>query len=181
MHAKLWTHPAYEGVAIDAIDVSLERLSATTLRLRYLLSGRIDDIVLPQPAPPLRANNLWRTTCLEAFLAPRDGPGYRELNFSPSSQWAAYDFSAYRAGMVQAPLHTPPEIEMARQPGRLEIVASLSIELAHEPYRLGLCAVIEEMNGRLSYWALNHPGGAVPPDFHHPACFAADLPPAPAP
>lgn len=39
---------------------------------------------------------------------------------------------------------------------------------------LGLSAVIEEMGGTKSYWALAHPPGA--PDFHHPTCFAATLP-----
>jgi hypothetical protein len=40
--------------------------------------------------------------------------------------------------------------------------------------RIGLSAVIEEKNGMKSYWALAHPAGK--PDFHHPACFAAELP-----
>ena len=35
--------------------------------------------------------------------------------------------------------------------------------------------VIEEINGRKSYWALKHPAGK--PDFHHPDCFALELPP----
>ena len=39
---------------------------------------------------------------------------------------------------------------------------------------MGMCAVIEEQGGRISYWALSHPDGK--PDFHDPACFAAVLP-----
>ena len=39
--------------------------------------------------------------------------------------------------------------------------------------RLGLCAVIEEENGALSYWALKHPSGR--PDFHHPDGFALKI------
>ena len=38
-------------------------------------------------------------------------------------------------------------------------------------------AVIEEEGGVLSYWALAHP--ADKPDFHDPACFAAELGPPP--
>jgi hypothetical protein len=34
--------------------------------------------------------------------------------------------------------------------------------------------VIEETNGRKSYWALAHPPGK--PDFHHSDCFALGLP-----
>jgi hypothetical protein len=33
--------------------------------------------------------------------------------------------------------------------------------------------VIEEADGRRSYWALHHPGPE--PDFHHPDCFVAKL------
>ena len=43
-------------------------------------------------------------------------------------------------------------------------------------WRLGLSALIEDMNGAWSYWALAHPPGK--PDFHHAACFAHRLAPA---
>jgi hypothetical protein len=36
--------------------------------------------------------------------------------------------------------------------------------------QLGVAAMIEETNGRRSYWALAHPPGK--PDFHHADCFA---------
>lgn len=182
MQTGLWYHPANPCSAVlGDIAVTVERLSATTVRFRYLLRGRIDDLVLPPPAPPLRANNLWRTTCFEAFLAPVDGPGYRELNFSPSSQWAAYDFSAYRAGRVDASLPGPPDIALARRADRFEIAATISLELGQEPYRLGLSAVIEERGGNKSFWSVSHLRGDAPPDFHHPACFALELPAAESP
>ena len=41
-------------------------------------------------------------------------------------------------------------------------------------WRLGLSAVIEEMSGRKSYWALAHPPGKA--DFHHSDCFGRELP-----
>jgi hypothetical protein len=181
MQTRLWVHPADKNMAVDGdIGVTVERLSAATLRLRFLVHGRIDALVLPPPAPPLRANNLWRTTCFEAFLAPAAGPGYRELNFSPSSQWAAYEFSAYRADMIEAPVFAPPDIEMVTSSDRLELAVTLSLGLGEDPYRLNLAAVIEERGGAQSHWAVNHPGGGAP-DFHHHACFALELPPAPGP
>ena len=39
--------------------------------------------------------------------------------------------------------------------------------------RLGAAAVLEDDNGRLSYWALCHPPGK--PDFHHPDGFVLEL------
>ena len=53
---------------------------------------------------------------------------------------------------------------------------SAELELDHSTgWDLGLSAVIEEVDGTKSYWALAH--GAGPPDFHNPACFAYHLPP----
>ena len=46
--------------------------------------------------------------------------------------------------------------------------------LPPRPWEVGLCAVIEETGGIMSYWALYHPPGE--PDFHHPGCFALTLP-----
>lgn len=179
MKDRLWSRPGYESLAIDAIDVEVRRLSQVTLQFRFTVLGGVDSLILPAPSPPVRADNLWRTTCFEAFLAPVEAPGYRELNFSPSSRWAAYDFTARRQGMAGAALIAPPEIVVARGEGRVELTATLSLALDQEPYRLGPCAVIEEAGGHISYWALNHPGEV--PDFHHPACLALDLPAAPAP
>lgn len=56
----------------------------------------------------------------------------------------------------------------------------LRLPMETEPRRMyalqiGLSAVIEEMDGTKSYWALAHPAGK--PDFHHPDCFTLELPP----
>lgn len=176
MQLRLSDHPAELNTAVDRIDVTVSRASQTLLRLRYVVTGRIADILAPPPAPPTRENNLWRTTCFEAFLSPASSSSYLELNFSPWTQWAAYDFAAYRMGMRQAPLHAPPDITLAIGPDTLTLEVAVSLDLPDEPYRLGLSAVIEERAGALSRWALNHPSKA--PDFHHHCCFDAELPPA---
>jgi len=59
-----------------------------------------------------------------------------------------------------------------RSAGRLELCAEIP---EHYPGKLmvGLCAVIEDGPGALSYWALRHAPGK--PDFHHRAAFALEL------
>ena len=174
MQIDLWPHPAACSIAPLAVSAGCERLSATVLRFRYQVRGDIDALVVPPQSPPIRADNLWRTTCFEAFLAPVQGSAYVELNFSPSSQWAAYDFTAYRHGMGQAATPAPPDIEVDRHADRLELIATASLDAAARSCRLGLCAVIEEHGGRLSYWADSHQGDR--PDFHRRDCFALELP-----
>ena len=180
MLIDLVPHPAYPSAAIEGLQVQVERPSEDLLLISWFVRGRLDELFLPEPAPPIRSDNLWQTTCFEAFLAPAEGTAYFEFNFSPSSQWAAYDFAVYRDPIrINAPLRQRPEIGLTREEDMLEVLVALWPYLRDGPYRLGLAAVIEETSGAKSYWALSQGGDA--PDFHDRACFQLDLPPAPAP
>lgn len=178
VESEMWTHPAHGSLALDTVKVSLERLSPTNVRVRYEAIGRIDDLVIPEPAPPLRSDNLWKATCFELFLRGDLRTGYREFNFSPSGQWAAYEFRGYRDGMTHAQLPGEPIVQAQALHDRLIVDVRLSMHLPEEPYRMSLSAVAQERTVGTSYWAVSHAGGV--PDFHHPACFALELPPAPA-
>ena len=173
---ELWYKPGWDAVAIEAVRGKVVRTSSIGLRLAYIVEGRIDELVVPEVGPPMRQHGLWKTTCFEIFLKPRGGEAYVELNFSPSGAWAAYDFDAYRAGMVEAAVIAAPEIAASRVENRLELDIAFALDLREPGYEMGIGAVMEERGGAKSYWALNHPAG--PPDFHHPACFALELPPA---
>jgi hypothetical protein len=167
---SLSPHPDTPSQAVSAIDVTIERPRPGSVMLTYVATGRIADVVIPPPAPSQRADELWRHTCFEAFLGGREGGGYYEFNLSPSTEWAAYSFNGYRSGMRPAPM-IAPKIEAGADRTRFGLRAVL--RLADTPWRLGLSAVIEEKDGRVSYWALAHAPGK--PDFHHADCFAAEL------
>jgi hypothetical protein len=175
IQAELWADAASPSMALETIKVALSRSSPTNLHIRYEAIGTMNDLVIPEPAPALRTDNLWRTTCFELFLRSRDRSRYREFNFSPSSQWAGYEFRAYRDGMTQTSLSGAPAINTQVGSDRLIVDVRLSLDLPDEPYSLSLAAVIEERRVGKSYWALNHAGEG--PDFHHPACFTLELPP----
>ena len=117
------------------------------------------------PRPRAFADGLWRTTCFEAFVAAGVGEGYDEFNLSPSGEFAAYRFRAYRTG--RARLDT--ELSVSWSCGRLEA----TVPLREDACRLALAAVIEEDDGALSYWALRHAAGK--PDFHHRDTFALSV------
>lgn len=152
-----------------------------SLHLRYRLEGDAQRWRLPAPvAGAGRADELWRHTCLEVFVAVRGSSEYREFNFSPSGEWAAYAFTGYRAGMTVLTLRCGPTLHWQRAADQLELAATLPAEAlpaGASGLRLALSAVIEEQSGTISYWALNHParhpGGQ--PDFHHPESFVLEL------
>lgn len=171
MRLALKLHPDSVCEAATAIDVDIARSGPDRLALRYHVTGRIGDIITPAPAPAERTDGLWQHTCFEAFLSA--DAAYLELNFSPSTQWAAYRFDGYRAGMREAEI-TPPIIRPLVGAHTFELEASVTLP-NDGARRLGLSTVIEETNGRKSYWALAHPPGKA--DFHHPDSFAHELPP----
>ncbi|HEY0438418.1 MAG TPA: DOMON-like domain-containing protein [Phenylobacterium sp.] len=152
--------------------------SADRLSLTFRLSGDLASVRLPEPAPRGRADELWRHTCLEAFVAPGRGETYVEINLSPAGQWATYSFDSYRAGMAAACIEPEPFTGAVAVGPDLKLQAEVDLaslgELASRPWRLGLAAVIEAADGTLSYWALAHPPGR--PDFHRADCFALEVP-----
>jgi len=172
MRSTLTLHPDAQCPAIERIDVDVARPSSSVLELRYRMIGRLTAIVLPALVPPTRADDLWRHTCFEAFLRAVPGSGYRELNFAPSSQWAAYSFDGYREGIRTADPESL-DIQVARGDG-FELAARLTLDLPATPWQVGLSAVVEQIDGTRSYWALAHPPGKA--DFHHPDGFALELP-----
>jgi hypothetical protein len=145
------------------------------------VSGKVGDLRLPPAIAAARTEELWRHTCFEAFLRASAADAYYELNFAPSTQWAAYRFDGYRRGMRVATEVGTLRIEVESSPGRYKLQAALELEqLSSLPrdamWRVGLSAVLEESSGVQSYWALAHPPGKA--DFHHPDCFALEFSPA---
>ncbi len=171
LRAQLRCHPATPAGVVLSLSVEL-RAHGESLRLRYTLSGDIAALRIPTPAAPTPKDGLWQHTCFEAFVADSGGPDYREFNFSPSSQWAAYRFSAERVRDVDTEAREralpmpPPMIETTAHALTLTArVPMTALPRSPAVLSIGLCAVIEERDGRLSYWALHHPGER--PDFHH--------------
>ncbi len=137
-----------------------------------MVQGAVDSVLIPGEQKPCRTDGLWQTTCFEMFLGSADG-SYFEYNYSPSRQWAAYEFASYREGMTELEVDGHPQVVFLNEGDHLILPAHIAWLKAGE-FSLGLSAVIEETNGTKSYWALAHPPGQ--PDFHHPTCFAATLP-----
>ena len=113
----------------------------------------LDGLRIPPPARPGAADELWKHTCFEVFIGIKGEPAYREFNFSPSGQWAVYDFRAERErndkeAWLQACL--PAGALPTAAPGT--------------EFELNLTAVIERADGELEYWAVQHSPGE--PDFH---------------
>lgn len=171
---EMTPHRARPPSRAGRVAASISASDPNWLLLRWHLEGAA-DIAVPHFAGRHRADGLWRNTCFELFVKPPGGEAYSEFNFSPSEQWAAYDFTSYRAGMRdREACGSPVSRWRGGRSGR--VIFDVAIRLADLPplpWRYALCAVIEEEGGHMSYWAMEHP--ADQPDFHHPACFTGRL------
>lgn len=160
------------------------------LELDYTLLGDFNDITLPAPAGATgRRDELWRHSCFEVFARPGMGAPdgepygapygepYFEWNFSPSGDWAAYAFAAYRGSRVELEHSQPACHTRQSRPDALVLTAAANFPDAPPrtlpEWRLNIAAVIEDRSGALSYWALSHPRAY--PDFHDRAAFTLTL------
>jgi hypothetical protein len=196
--AVLTAHPSSRNEALRSLEVRLRAQEPDMLVLHYALEADMSRVRVPAPGAGARADGLWKHTCFEAFLAPGNGPGvvtprvetpgvatpgvvtpcYFEFNFSPSLDWAIYRFGGYREGMSRAEIARAPALSVRRSEQGLELESVLRLggleELCEARHlRIALAAVIEDGDGRLFYWGLEHPPGK--PDFHHPSAFALEV------
>ena len=176
MQLNLAPHPATPPSEPFKVWVNVEHSAAfsatATTNIWFGIGAPASRFVIPEPVEPKRADDLWKTTCFEAFLRVPGAAAYREWNFAPSGEWAAYDFTAYREGRTNADV-TTPYIRVEDNFTWWAFGATISVE-ATGVWEFGLSAILEETDGTKSYWAVTHPEGDKP-DFHDPACFAARL------
>lgn len=176
---RLTPHPKSTGRSVRRLEAVADRESPGRLVLTFRLEGDIGALFLPPIGPPHQKDELWRRTCFEAFIRPGPGPGYSEINLSPSSEWAAYGFVDRRSGMrrIDSPA---PETTTSRSESVFTLRASLDLSSIPSfttdlPWRVNIAAVTEDLSGGHAWWALSHPSEA--PDFHHPDAFTLLLAP----
>ena len=161
-------HPASPPSAGVAVLASVA-LDGRGLVLRFSVRAAPHQVVVaPRSQHPGRRDRLWEHTCCEAFVVSAAGDAYLEVNLAPSEDWALWAFDGYRAGM-RAAACGPPRLRVLRMPRELRVDAIVDPEavqgfLGPPPYRVGLCAVVEEQDGQRAYFALAHVGER--PDFH---------------
>src|ERR1043165_8627825 len=112
MPHQLIRHPDSRCSEVHSITVNAVRAGKPgAMLVSYVVEGAISGIALPERLAQARADELWRHTCFEIFLKPPTGDAYVELNFSPSTQWAAYSFREQRKGRQNIEM-PPPAIDI---------------------------------------------------------------------
>ena len=177
MQWNLRPHPNTPCAAVQSLQAEIIPQANGDWLFRYVLQADKQVLRIPALQTPAVTDGLWEHTCLEAFIGVQGETAYREFNFSPSTQWAAYAFCDYRERNVWA-ASTAPVITVAPTATGLTLeariaAADLPANPAQQPWQIGLTAVIETATGEKSYWAVHHP--AAKPDFHHRNGFIHEI------
>lgn len=139
------------------------------LTIHYALTGKIEDIFLSSPSVnPTRKEELWKTTCLEFFLAIKGLPHYWEFNISPSGDWNIYRMDAYRRiGFREEMSIQQFQFNMQKHTNNFLLNAAVDLNpiiQAEQILEIGITAIVQTTEGSETYWALVHP--APEANFH---------------
>lgn len=154
------------------------------LECAFKFSGDWWDAKLLESHPTAgagRADNLWKSTCLEWFLHPSSGDSYWEANFSPTGAWNLYRLDGYRRGLRPEHRASAPVCRAQRDGADFVVVFSFDLtfllkELSSVPeWRFAPALVLELNDGSKHYFSLAHTQPS--PDFHHPDHRLARLTP----
>jgi hypothetical protein len=170
--------PSDTGTAPAGLTLSgFIRRQGKGLAIHYVLAGDLEAVRIQPPArPPARCDGLWERTCFEFFLAVPGEEAYWEFNLSPAGDWNVYRLAGYRQNLTPEATYPNLNLETRREPGALHLTLACalpSLAQRHPSLEVAVCAVIEQQNGLLSYWALAHPG--TEPDFHRRDGFLITL------
>lgn len=179
MHNDLICHPETSSTAISAITVTVTRAAGGVLLLDYDVSGT-PQLLVPSPERVLhgrRSDDLWLHTCFEAFIKPVGGEAYIECNLAPTRDWQVYALSGYRRDRRPADMVAKPVVTSEVSDGRyhLRVMWVLGDVATAAAWQIGIAAVTEDVEGKISYWALRH--APDKPDFHHADAFALTVEP----
>src|SRR3569623_999928 len=177
---RLVPHPNFPTSYVKGVSVIANRPAKNELGFRFFVAGDIRELEIPaaeHPSDQVRRDELWRSTCFEAFVRPSSDPAYFETNLSPAGHWAVYQFDGYRAALRDAAASHRWFRSDSRHPDRYDISGDFLFDDLNSDrgrWRVNLPDIIEAIDGNKSYWALAHAPG--PPDFHNQECFIATLP-----
>lgn len=169
-------HKAVEHKPADRIDGAIVR-RGTQLLVEFNNLPRHGIRWPSADTSPQRRSGLWESTCFECFIGVGDADTYIESNLSPSGHWQAFEFEAYRE--IAVPADTVRVAGQSDANTRDPCRMNCTIDIEHprfvtSDWYIAPTAVLEDLQGKLHYYALSHPTGR--PDFHLAASRSLLLP-----
>ena len=134
--------------------------------LHFKITGILKNYQFPKRDKFKRADELWKATCFELFLANSKIQSYYEINISPTLHWNIYRLAKYRAEPKELMVSNEPLIELREDKKHYEIDFELEckeLDLA-EFDQYNLAVILLNRENEREFWTVNPVGES--PDFH---------------
>lgn len=162
---KLQSHGKIKNISIE----SSLALTEQKIRISFVVKGALDEYVFPSTSTPKRANELWKATCFELFLANENEEAYYELNFSSSLAWNFYALDAYRGKVEEIELFSMPKIEVFEAKNSFKILFELRVKNLEKFELYNVASILLNQEHERTFWTLKHL--KTKPDFHDREAF----------
>ena len=149
------------------IEASLE-VEQKRVKVEYKITGELNNYIFEQPSKQQRANELWKATCFELFIAPKEELNYWELNISPSTKWNLYAFDNYKEHMREEKNISIPNIKITQKEDTYLISCELNLGMegfSPEQSNFNLTVILLDKNHVRHFYSINRKDGIV--DFHN--------------
>jgi hypothetical protein len=138
-----------------------------TITLYFELIGTVNEYHFKNPSKQQRADNLWKNTCFELFIANTHNNAYWEINISPSTQWNIYHFSDYKEGMKKEKNITQPIIKTTQKNNyySLSFTSTFTQDVLNQELQINLAVILLDLDGVRHFYSIFKNSGNV--DFHN--------------
>ncbi|CAA6803203.1 MAG: Unknown protein [uncultured Sulfurovum sp.] len=165
MKNRLILNTAIQNLSIN----STLHLTNNKVQIRFVVKGELNAYIFPPKSKLQRANELWKATCFELFLADSQKEEYYEINFSSSLVWNFYYLKNYRAEVQELKLLNEPKIEVQQNEDEVQIDFELEIENLEKFDIYNVASIFLTKDNERTFWSVKHEKDV--PDFHNRATF----------
>ena len=154
-----------ENIEIKAsLEVNRERVI-----VEYIVTGELNNYIFENlKVKQQRANELWKATCFELFISPRESLNYWELNISTSKEWNCYAFDNYKENMREEKNISIPNIEITQKKDTYILSCELNFGIggvSPEHSNFNLAIILLDTDRVRHFYSINKKNGIV--DFHN--------------
>jgi len=150
------------------VEASIE-IKEKEIIVTYEIRGELKNYIFNKAENKKRANELWRATCFELFIAPENSSNYWEFNISPTKAWNFYAFDSYKKSMREELLPSSPHIEIREEEMLYRCACSLSFRLKEKYYQFNLAVILLDNKDIRHFYTIYRKKGVA--DFHNRAYF----------
>lgn len=179
-------HETFMKVELRCSEVNYKELVSSTITLsekaellivfEWPKTLGINEVSTGSTKTFARMDEIWKSECLELFIATSNQNSYYELNFSISEDtWNCYYLSSYRTGLNES-----DDISLVEKTSSLNndiYTATFKLTLDNNAQRMFLSenllinptAIFQSDEKKQFFWASNHKKGKA--DFHNKSLF----------